>query len=79
MMMIAVAGLLANVLVFWILYRGSEEQNLNVHAAALHVLGDLLGSVGTIVAAVVILTTGWTPADPIFSVLVSCLVLRSAW
>lgn len=78
MMVIAVAGLLANVLAFWILHRGSEERNLNVRAAALHVLGDLLGSVGAIVAAVVILTTGWTPVDPILSVLVSCTVLRSA-
>ena len=79
MMVIAVAGLLANILSFWILHRGSEEKNLNVRAAALHVMGDLLGSVGAIVAAIVILTTGWTPIDPILSVLVSCLVLRSAW
>ena len=79
MMVIAVAGLLANILAFWILHRGSEEKNLNVRAAALHVMGDLLGSVGAIVAAVVIMTTGWTPIDPILSVLVSCLVLRSAW
>ncbi|MEF3101177.1 CDF family zinc transporter ZitB [Raoultella terrigena] len=79
MMAIAVAGLLANIMAFWILHRGGEERNLNVRAAALHVLGDLLGSVGAIVAAIVILTTGWTPIDPILSVLVSCLVLRSAW
>lgn len=79
MMVIAIAGLLANIFSFWILHRGSEEKNLNVRAAALHVLGDLLGSVGAIVAALVILTTGWTPIDPILSVLVSCLVLRSAW
>ncbi|MFK3704407.1 CDF family zinc transporter ZitB [Klebsiella sp. NPDC088457] len=79
MMVIAVAGLLANILAFWILHRGSAERNLNVRAAALHVLGDLLGSVGAIIAAIVILTTGWTPIDPILSVLVSCLVLRSAW
>lgn len=79
MMVIAVAGLLANIVSFWILHRGSEEKNLNVRAAALHVLGDLLGSVGAIVAATVILMTGWTPIDPILSVLVSCLVLRSAW
>lgn len=79
MMAIAVAGLVANILSFWILHRGSAEQNLNVRAAALHVLGDLLGSVGAIVAALVILYTGWTPVDPILSVLVSCLVLRSAW
>ncbi|RSK69874.1 CDF family zinc transporter ZitB [Enterobacter huaxiensis] len=79
MMAIAIAGLLANILSFWILHRGSSEKNLNVRAAALHVLGDLLGSVGAIVAALVILGTGWTPIDPILSVLVSCLVLRSAW
>lgn len=79
MMVIAVAGLAANLLSFWILHRGSEEKNLNVRAAALHVLGDLLGSVGAIIAAVVIVLTGWTPIDPILSVLVSCLVLRSAW
>ncbi|HEY4436530.1 MAG TPA: CDF family zinc transporter ZitB [Lelliottia sp.] len=79
MMVIAVAGLLANVLAFWILHRGSSEKNLNVRAAALHVLGDLLGSVGAIVAALVIISTGWTPIDPILSVVVSCLVLRSAW
>ena len=48
MMVIAVAGLVANILAFWILHRGSEEKNLNVRAAALHVLGDLLGSVGAI-------------------------------
>jgi cobalt-zinc-cadmium efflux system protein len=79
MMVVAVAGLIANILAFWILHRGSAEKNLNVRAAALHVLGDLLGSVGAIVAALVILWSGWTPIDPILSVLVSCLVLRSAW
>lgn len=79
MMVIAIAGLLANLLAFWILHRGSSEKNLNVRAAALHVLGDLLGSVGAIVAALIIMGTGWTPIDPILSVLVSCLVLRSAW
>ncbi len=53
-------------------------KNLNVRAAALHVMGDLLGSVGAIVAALIIIWTGWTPADPILSILVSVLVLRSA-
>lgn len=79
MMAIAVAGLLANILSFWLLHHGSEEKNLNVRAAALHVLGDLLGSVGAIIAALIIIWTGWTPADPILSILVSLLVLRSAW
>lgn len=79
MLIIAIGGLLANILSFWLLHRGSEEKNLNVRAAALHVLGDLLGSVGAIIAAVIIMLTGWTPVDPILSVLVSLLVLRSAW
>ncbi|WP_312142723.1 CDF family zinc transporter ZitB [Pantoea septica] len=79
MLGIAIAGLLANMLSFWLLHHGSEEKNLNVRAAALHVMGDLLGSVGAIVAALVILYTGWTPIDPILSLLVSLLVLRSAW
>ncbi|EFC1481912.1 CDF family zinc transporter ZitB [Escherichia coli] len=79
MIVIAIAGLLANLVALWILHRGEEEKNLNVRAAALHVLGDLLGSVGAIAAAIIIIVTGWTPIDPILSVLVSCLVLRSAW
>lgn len=79
MLTIAIAGLLANLISFWILHGDGDEKNLNVRAAALHVLGDLLGSVGAIVAALVILWTGWLPIDPILSVLVSCLVLRSAW
>lgn len=79
MLVIAVGGLLANVLSFWLLHRGGAEKNLNVRAAALHVMGDLLGSVGAIAAALIIMFTGWTPADPILSVLVSLLVLRSGW
>ena len=79
MLAIAVAGLLANLLSFWLLHRGSGESNMNVRAAALHVLGDLLGSVGAIAAALIIMFTGWTPIDPILSLLVSALVLRSAW
>lgn len=79
MLGIAIAGLLANILSFWLLHHGSEEKNLNVRAAALHVMGDLLGSVGAIVAAVIILLTNWTPIDPILSIVVSMLVLRSAW
>ncbi|WP_413734659.1 CDF family zinc transporter ZitB [Sodalis sp. RH21] len=79
MMVIAVAGLVANLLSFWLLHGGEGEKNINLRAAALHVLGDLLGSVGAIAAAVVIMMTGWMPIDPILSILVSCLVLRSGW
>jgi cobalt-zinc-cadmium efflux system protein len=78
MLVIAVLGLAANIAAFVILHRGDRE-NLNVRGAALHVLGDLLGSAGAIVAAVVILLAGWTPIDPILSVLVALLIVRSAW
>ncbi len=78
MMAIAVAGLLANILSSLVTSSRQRRENLNVRAAALHVLGDLLGSVGAIIAALIIIWTGWTPADPILSILVSLLVLRSA-
>jgi cobalt-zinc-cadmium efflux system protein len=78
MLVIALLGLAANVAAFVILHRGDRE-NLNVRGAALHVLGDLLGSVAAITAALVILFTGWTPIDPILSVLVALLIVRSAW
>ena len=78
MLAIAALGLLANAAVFAILH-GGDRENLNVRGAILHVLGDMLGSVAAILAAGIILATGWTPADPILSVLVSLLVLRAAW
>src|SRR3954470_5999797 len=77
MLAIAALGLLANAGVFAILH-GGDRENLNVRGAILHVLGDVLGSVAAILAAGIILATGWTPADPILSVLVSLLVLRAA-
>nr|MBA2815168.1 Zinc transporter ZitB [Candidatus Pantoea persica] len=61
MLGIAVAGLLANLLLFWLQHPRQRGKNLNVRAAALHVMGDLLGSVGAIVAVLVLLFTGWTP------------------
>jgi cobalt-zinc-cadmium efflux system protein len=79
MLVIAIAGLFANILAFWLLHQGEEKANINVRAAALHVLGDLLGSIGAVAAALIIMNTGWTPIDPILSVLVSCLVLTNAW
>ncbi len=78
MLGVAMAGMAANVAVYFTLRRGSPD-NLNVAAARLHVIGDLLGSVGATAAALVILATGWTPIDPILSVLVALLILRSAW
>jgi cobalt-zinc-cadmium efflux system protein len=78
MLAIALVGLLVNIVVFAILH-GADRDNLNVRAAAIHVLGDLLGSIGAIAAAAIILWTGWLPADPLISVLVAGLILRSAW
>ena len=78
MFWVAAAGLAVNLFAYWILSRG-EKGNLNVRAAALHVMGDLLGSVGAIVASIVIMTTAWTPVDPLLSVFVSLIILRAAW
>src|SRR5690606_29807003 len=78
MLAIAVTGLIVNIVVFTILH-GADRDNLNVRGAMVHVLGDLLGSMGAIIAAGIIVTTGWVLADPIISVLVAILILRSAW
>lgn len=78
MLAVAVLGLVVNLAAFAILHGGSRE-NLNIRGAVLHVMGDLLGSVAAIVAAGVIMWTGWMPIDPILSVLVALLILRSAW
>ena len=78
MLWIALGGLVVNILAFWVLSRG-EGDNLNVRAAALHVAGDLLGSIGALIASLVIIFTGWTPIDPILSVFVALIILRSAW
>ena len=77
MLMIALLGLAINVGAFLVLHGGSRE-DLNMRGALLHVIGDLLGSVAALVAAGVILATGWYPIDPILSVLV-LLLFRSAW
>ena len=78
MLVVAAAGLLVNMISFAVLHTGDQE-NLNIRGAALHVAGDLLGSVAAIVAALVIIYTGWTPIDPILSVAVAILILKSAW
>ena len=57
----------------------SASDSLNVRGALLHVLADLLGSVGVIVAGLVILTTGWELADPLVALIIAVLVLASAW
>jgi len=78
MLIVAAAGLVVNLIAFAVLH-GGDRNNLNISGAVIHVAGDLLGSVAAIVAALVIIYTGWTPIDPILSVAVAILILRSAW
>lgn len=74
MLVVAVIGLAVNLVVAFVL-RGHDHQDLNVHSAFLHVLGDALASVGVIVAGVIILLTGWTVIDPLVSLLIAVIIL----
>jgi cobalt-zinc-cadmium efflux system protein len=78
MLWVAAGGFLANLISFAILH-GGDRENLNIRGALLHIVGDLLGSAAAIVAAIIIMMTGWTPADPLLSILVALIILRSAW
>ena len=78
MLWIATAGLGVNLVSFFVL-RSGDRDNLNIRAAVLHVVGDLLGSVAAVIAALVILATGWMPIDPLLSMVVALIILRSAW
>jgi cobalt-zinc-cadmium efflux system protein len=78
MLAVGLAGLAANLGSFAIL-KGGARGDLNLSGALAHVVGDMLGSIGAIVAALVIRATGWTPIDPLLSVLVAILILRSGW
>lgn len=75
---VGAAGLAVNVTAAIILWRARGE-SLNLRAAFLHVAGDLAGSIGVIVAALIVLGTGWLAADPLISVLIGLLILISAW
>jgi cobalt-zinc-cadmium efflux system protein len=70
-------GLCVNLVVFAML-RGGDSHDMNIAAATLHVLGDLLGSAAAVLAGVVILLTGWLAIDPLLSLVVSALIVRSA-
>ena len=74
MLVVALGGLIVNVVAFWLLRSGAKE-SINVRGAYLEVVGDLLGSAGVIVAAVVIALTGWAYADPIVAVVVALMIL----
>jgi cobalt-zinc-cadmium efflux system protein len=77
MLVLGTIGLIVNIVVFAMLRREGDH-DMNVSAATLHVLGDLLGSVAAIAAAGIILWTGWLQIDPLLSIVVSVLVVRSA-
>ena len=80
MLAISIIGLLVNIFVAWLMVRGGDtEDNLNMRGAFLHVLSDMLGSVGAIAAALLMMFFGWGWADPLASVIVAVLVLRSGY
>ena len=78
MLIVAIAGLVVNGIAVWLLH-GVRHGSLNIRGAYLHVLGDLLASAGTVVAALIIRATGWLHADPIASLLTTVLIVAGAW
>lgn len=80
MIFIAIIGLMANLLsAFALMSKGDVKDNVNLRSAYLHVLGDALGSVGAIIAGILMLLFDWYIADPLISVVVALLILKSAW
>ena len=77
-LVVAITGLIANLISLSVLHR-LQDHSLNVQGAYLHILGDALGSVAALSAAIIVSTTGWTVADPIVSILLSLLILFSGW
>ncbi len=78
MLVVAVLGLAVNITAYMVL-RGADRTDLNVRGALLHILGDMLGSVAAACAALTIMATDWVRIDPLLSILVGLIVLRSAW
>jgi len=78
MLAVAVVGMLINIISAAMLW-GSSHENLNIKGAMFHILGDLAGSVGAVIAAVIIIFTGFTLIDPVVSILIGLLIIRSSW
>lgn len=77
---IAVIGLFVNIIAWRLLHSGhGEHADMNVRAAALHVLGDMLGSVAAIVAALTVWFSGWPWADPLLAAMIAVVLGRGAW
>ncbi|MCM3788995.1 cation diffusion facilitator family transporter [Domibacillus indicus] len=79
MLIISTLGLIVNIVAAFILMKGDKDDNLNVRSAFLHVLGDMLGSFGAILAALMIMFFGWNLADPIASLIVALLIVVSGY
>lgn len=80
MMLIAFVGLFANIMsAFSLMRKGDVKNNVNLRSAYLHILSDALGSVGAIIAGILMLVFNWYIADPIISVIVAVLILKSGW
>ncbi len=77
-LVVAVIGLIANFFMLRLLHK-EQKESLNVRGAYLHILGDLFGSIGVIVAGILLLTTHWYPIDPIITLLFSAIIIHSAW
>ena len=77
MLIVAAVGLAVNIGIFLVLH-GGDRENLNMRGAIIHVAGDMLGSVAALVAAAVIIMTGWYPIDPILSVVVAVVIFAAA-
>lgn len=78
MLAVAIGGLAVNALSVWLLH-GHAHESLNLRGAYLHVLGDLLGSVAAVLAAIAVRAFGWLLADPLASILMTVLIVRGAW
>ena len=79
MILIAFIGLIANIVLTIILMISKKENNINIQSALWHFIGDLLNSLGIIVAFVLIHFTGWNIVDPIISILISLIILRGGY
>lgn len=79
MLIISSIGLLVNIAAAFILMQGDKDDNLNIRSAFLHVIGDMLGSVGAIIAALLIMFFGWGIADPAASIIVAVLIIISGF
>jgi len=78
MLVVAAIGCVVNVIVAWLISRANRA-SMNVEGAYQHILTDLYGFIGTLIAAVVIVTTGWTKADSVASLLVVALMAKASW